>query len=57
MSANAARLAGILRRCGPTSARVLRRRLDVTPGELLALLREAGAHRVDRGGRVLWGAP
>ena len=44
----------MLRR-GPYSARVLRRGLGISSGELLTLLRELGARRVDRDGRVLWG--
>ena len=44
----------MLRR-GPYSARALRRGLGISSGELLALLREIGARRVDRDGRVLWG--
>lgn len=50
----AERLAAMLRRCGPMSARALRRRFGLTPGELLGLLHGVGAYRVHRGGRVLW---
>ena len=50
------RLIRILR-IGPASAYTLRRRLGVTPGELLGLLAAVGARRVDRAGRVLWGLP
>lgn len=43
----------MLRR-GPYSARVLRRGLGISSGELLELLREVGAKRCDKNGRVLW---
>lgn len=48
------RLRRLLRHYGPLSARALRLDLGVSPGELLVLLREIGAVRCDRGGRVLW---
>lgn len=41
-------------RAGPTSARTLRRRFGLLPGELLEELTRVGAVRCDRGGRVLW---
>jgi hypothetical protein len=51
------RLRRILRHHGPLSPRSLRIELDVTPGELLVMLREVGAVRCDHGGRVLWRIP
>jgi hypothetical protein len=41
-------------RAGPTSARTLRRRFKLLPGELLEELARVGAVRCDRGGKVLW---
>ena len=42
---------------GPLSARSLRRGLGISSGELLGYLREIGAVRRDKNGRVLWGMP
>lgn len=48
-----ARIEAVLR-CGPTSARALRRAYGMLPGELLELLHELGAERYDKGGKVYW---
>jgi hypothetical protein len=48
-----ARIEAMLR-SGPTSARMLRRAYGLLPHEVLQILRELGAERYDKGGKVYW---